>query len=932
MLQLPKHRRALVNRRALMARLDALDAELSREARRAQVLEILRQTLADGRAEVRRRFERSATGLSAAQAHSYLIDQLIRVLHDDTAEKFYPAPNPTLSERLTLVATGGYGRGQLAPQSDVDLLFLLPYKQTPRGEQVVEHMLYMLWDLGLKVGHATRSIAECLRFARADLTIRTALLEARYVWGEQALFAELQQRFAADIVAGSAREFVEQKLAERDARHVRMGDSRYVLEPNIKEGKGGLRDLHTLFWIAKYAYRVSNVGELTARGVLTAPEVAKFAKAESFLWTIRFQLHYLTGRPEERLTFDVQAELARRMGYTDHAGSRGVERFMKHYFLVAKDVGDLTRIFCAALEAEQQRKPRLSLSRLWGGWRRDLAGFRVEGERLNIVEAEAFLADPVNFIRLFSVAHQHGLDIHPTALRLITQNLRRIDAAMREDTEANRLFLEILTSKTDPETSLRRMNEAGVFGRFVPDFGRVVAQMQYDMYHVYTVDEHTLFAIGILNQIEHGLLKDELPLATSLMPKLQSRRALYVALLLHDIAKGRGGDHSELGERIANKLGPRLGLSAEETETAAWLVRQHLAMSNVAFKRDLQDPQTIADFVALVQSPERLKLLLVLTVADIRGVGPKTWNNWKAALLRELYWAADERMTGPLNREAPRLVERRIAEATAAMRAELKDWNDADFEAQVARGTPSYWLSVDPVTAARHARMMRRARLDGAPLSVETRVDPPRGVTELTIYTADHPGLFASIAGAMAVSGANIVDAKIFTLADSMALDSFWLQDAEGGAFDRPEKLARLAVLIEQALSGRLRSLDELKHRRTGPTRARVFTVTPRVLIDNEASATHTVIEVNGRDRPGLLYDVTSALTALQLQIATAKISTFGERVVDVFYVKNIFGLKIDHPAQLVEIRDSLTAALADPDQSASDAPDPPHRGRVAAE
>jgi [protein-PII] uridylyltransferase len=932
MQQLPKHRRALVNRRALMAQLAALDAELSPEARRAQVLEILRQCLADGRAEVRRRFERSATGLSAAHAHSYLIDQLIRVLHDDTAEKFYPAPNPTLSERLTLVATGGYGRGQLAPQSDVDLLFLLPYKQTPRGEQVVEHMLYMLWDLGLKVGHATRSIAECLRFARADLTIRTALLEARYVWGEQALFAELQQRFAADIVAGSAREFVEQKLAERDARHVRMGDSRYVLEPNIKEGKGGLRDLHTLFWIAKYAYRVSDVGELSARGVLTAPEVAKFAKAESFLWTIRFQLHYLTGRPEERLTFDVQAELARRMGYTDHAGSRGVERFMKHYFLVAKDVGDLTRIFCAALEAEQQRKPRLSLARLWGGWRRDLAGFRVEGERLNIVEAESFLADPVNFIRLFSVAHQHGLDIHPTALRLITQNLRRIDAAMREDREANRLFLEILTSKTDPETSLRRMNEAGVFGRFVPDFGRVVAQMQYDMYHVYTVDEHTLFAIGILNQIEHGLLKDELPLATSLMPKLQSRRALYVALLLHDIAKGRGGDHSELGERIANKLGPRLGLSAEETETAAWLVRQHLAMSNVAFKRDLQDPQTIADFVALVQSPERLKLLLVLTVADIRGVGPKTWNNWKAALLRELYWAADERMTGPLNREAPRLVERRIAEATAAMRAELKDWDDADFEAQVARGTPSYWLSVDPITAARHARMMRRARLDGAPLSVETRVDPPRGVTELTIYTADHPGLFASIAGAMAVSGANIVDAKIFTLSDSMALDSFWLQDAEGGAFDRPEKLARLAVLIEQALSGRLRSLDELKHRRTGPTRARVFTVTPRVLIDNEASATHTVIEVNGRDRPGLLYDVTSALTALQLQIATAKISTFGERVVDVFYVKNIFGLKVDHPAQLVEIRDSLTAALADPDQSASDVPDPPHRGRVAAE
>jgi len=935
MLEPPKHRRAVLNRRALMERLDALDPELSPEARRAQVLELLRQALTDGRAEIRRRFEAGTNGLVAAQAHSYLIDQLIRVLHDDTAEKLYPAPNPTLSERLSVVATGGYGRGQLAPQSDVDLLFLLPYKQTPHGEQVVEHMLYVLWDLGLKVGHATRSIADCIRFAKSDLTIRTALLEARYVWGEQALFGELQRRFAADVMAAGAREFVDQKLAERDARHVRMGDSRYVLEPNIKEGKGGLRDLHTLFWIAKFVYRVPHVGALTARGVLTQAEANKFAKAESFLWTLRFRLHYLAGRPEERLTFDVQAELARRMGYTDHAGSLGVERFMKHYFLVAKDVGDLTRIFCAALEAEQ-RKPRLSLARLWSGWRRDLAGFRLEGGRLAIASPDSLVGDPVNFIRLFWVAHEQELDIHPSALRLITQNLRRIDPALRENPEANRLFLEILTSKRDPEISLRRMNEAGVFGRFVPDFGRVVAQMQYDMYHVYTVDEHTLFAIGILSRIERGLLKDELPLATSLMPKLQSRRALYVAVLLHDIAKGRGGDHSELGERIAYKLGPRFGLSAEETETVAWLVLHHLDMSNVAFKRDLQDPQTIDDFIAVVQSPERLKLLLVLTVADIRGVGPKTWNNWKAALLRELYWAADERMTGPFNREAPRLVERRIAEATAALRAELKDWNDADFAAHVARGTPSYWLSVDPVTAARHARLVRRAQSDGAPLSVETRVDPPRGVTELTIYTADHPGLFAGIAGAMAVSGANIVDAKIFTLADGMALDVFWLQDAEGGAFDRPEKLARLAVLIDQSLSGRLRSLDELKHRRTGPTRARVFTVTPRVLIDNEVSATHTVIEVNGRDRPGLLYDVTSALTALQLQIATAKISTFGERVVDVFYVKNIFGLKVDHPAQLVEIRDSLTAALADPDQPASgevpEAPDPPRRGRVAAE
>src|SRR5271170_4190141 len=908
MLQLPKNRRALVNRRALTARLDALDAEQSREARRPQVLEILRQALADGRAEVQRRFERSANGLSAAEANSYLIDQLIRVLHDDTAEKFYPAPNPTRSERLTLVATGGYGRGQLAPQSDVDLLFLLPYKQTPRGEQVAEHMLYMLWDLGLKVGHATRSVAECIRFARADLTIRTALLESRYIWGEQALFAELQQRYAADVMAGSAREFVEQKLAERDARHVRMGDSRYVLEPNIKEGKGGLRDLHTLFWIAKFAYRVSDVGELTVRGVLTATEVAKFAKAEGFLSTIRFQLHYLTGRPEERLTFDVQAELARRMGYTDHAGSLGVERFMKHYFLVGKDVGDLTRIFCAALEAEQQRKPRLSLARLWGGRRRDLSGFRVEGERLAIADAETFLADPVNFIRLFWVAHRHGLDIHPTALRLITQNLRRIDAAMRENREANRLFLEILTAKTDPETTLRRMNEAGVFGRFVPDFGRVVAQMQYDMYHVYTVDEHTLFAIGILHQIETGQLKDELPVASDIMPTIVSRRALYLATLLHDIAKGRGGDHSQLGEKVALKLGPRLGLAAEETETVAWLVRWHLLMSSTAFKLDISDPQTIQNFVDRVQSPERLKLLMVLTAADIRAVGPKVWNGWKAALLRELYHSALDVISGGLTVEAR---DSRIAAAQAAVRALLPDFTEAEFDAFTDRGYPFYWLSLDAETHARHARLMREAASSGAPLTVEKRIDPARAVTEITLYAADHPGLFSRIAGALAVSGANIVDAKIMTMSNGMALDTLWVQDRDGTPFDRPDKLAKLAFTFENVLTGDLNPHIELERKPAFPSRTSVFTVPPRVLIDNQASRSHTVIEVNGRDRPGLLWEVTRELTRLSLQVSSAKISTYGEKVVDVFYVKNLFGHKVEHPIKLAEIRTTLEAVLA---------------------
>ncbi|HYZ39245.1 MAG TPA: [protein-PII] uridylyltransferase, partial [Stellaceae bacterium] len=659
--------------------------------------------------------------------------------------------------------------------------------------------------------------------------------------------------------------------------------------------------------LAKYIYRTEEVGKLVELGVLSAEESQRFERAQNFLWTVRCHLHYLAGRAEERLTFDLQTEIGRRMGYTDHAGTRGVERFMKHYFLVAKDVGDLTRIFCAILEADQQTKRRLSWIR-WGSGRRGLGGFVVDGQRLTIPSDDFFKHDPVALLRLFHVTQQHELDIHPRALRAVSQSLRLINPQLREDKEANRLFLEMLTSRKDPETTLRRMNEAGVFGRFIPDFGRVVAQMQYDMYHVYTVDEHTLFAIGILHKIEEGMLEDELPLATQLMPTIVSRRALYVAVLLHDIAKGRGGDHSVIGEQIALKLGPRLGLSDQETETVAWLVRWHLLMSSTAFKLDTSDQQTIRNFVERVQSPERLKLLLVLTVADIRAVGPKVWNGWKAALLRELYHQAIEVISGGFSGEGQ---SARVAAAQAAVRRLLPDFGEAEFATFVSRGYPYYWLSFDAGTHARHARLIREAEATGAPLTVEKRVDAQRSVTEITLYTADHPGLFSRIAGALAVSGANIVDAKIVTMSNGMALDTFWVQDATGAPFDRPDKLAKLAVVFENVLTGDLKPHRELARPPAFPSRTRVFTVTPRVLVDNKASGSHTVIEVNGRDRPGLLFELTRALTALNLQISSAKISTYGEKVVDVFYVKNLFGHKVEHPAKLAEIRDKLEAVLA---------------------
>ena len=907
-------RRAIVRRRALEEALAHLveDLPTGNEPPRPPVLALLREALTAGRAEIRRRFETPGplrnNGPAVLMATSFLMDQLIRVIFDFADRRVFPAANPSAAERLGVMATGGFGRGELAPLSDLDLLFLRPYKQTPRGEQIVEYMLYLLWDLGLKVGHATRTVDESIRYAERDQTIRTALLEARYLWGDRALCDELLKAYAQRFGGTDGRDFVEAKLGERDQRHQRMGDSRYVVEPNVKEGKGGLRDLHTLFWIAKYLYRVNHPGELVAKGVLTRDEARHFERAERFLSTVRCHIHYLSNRADDRLSFDLQRDIAARLGYQDRPGSRGVERFMKHYYLHAKTVGDLTRIFVAALEDSHRRKPKLAA--LWQSLRpRQLNGFRLDGERLAVAMPDAFEKDPVAILRLFHVAQENGLDIHPATLRLITQNIRLVDR-LRSDPEANRLFMEMMTSRHDPETTLRRLNEAGVLGRFVPDFGRVVAQTQHDMYHTYTVDEHTIRAIGILASIENGTLKDDHPVSAEVVHKIVSRPVLYLSVLLHDIAKGRGGDHSVLGADVALQLGPRLGLSAAETETVAWLVRYHLAMSGTAFQRDLMDPKTIEDFAALVQSPERLRLLLVLTVCDIRAVGPNVWNGWKAALLRQLYHAVEHILSGGTLSGGR---GERIKAVHAEVGMHLTGWTEAEKDEHFARGYPSYWLSFPPETLARQAELVRRAERDHQPLAIEHRVDTARAVTEVTIYTLDTHGLFARLAGAMAISGANIVDAKIFTLANGMALDTFWLQDLAGKPFDGPQRLARLAARVEISLSNRLDIARELDSQRSSwPKRDSVFTVQPRVLIDNAASDTYTVMEVNGRDRPGFLHVVTRALTRMNLQIATAHITTYGERAVDVFYVKDLFGLKVVNQDKLKQIVTEVEKSIRD--------------------
>ena len=905
-------RRAIIDRRTVGAEVEAALAAAPDEGRRQAVAQVLKLALDGGRAEIRRRIGATpGRGMELAAAQSFLIDQILRLAFDAAVNTLYGRDNPSAAERICLVAVGGYGRAEMAPYSDVDIMFLSPLSKTAWVEQVVESILYILWDLGLKVGHSTRTVDEMIRMAKGDLSVRTALLESRYLWGDQPLYDEAGRRFARDVMAGEARTFIADNLAEREERHKRMGDSRYVVEPNIKEGKGGLRDLQTLFWIGKFAHQVRDAHELVEKGLFTAGEYRQFQRAQNHLWAVRISLHDISGRAEERLTFDVQRELAARMNYANRPGMSAVERFMRHYFLTARAVGSLTALFLAHLEESHARSawlPRLARHP------RRLNGFRVARGKLAVPADDFFASDPVRLIELFQLAGRDGLEIHPMTLRQAARDEGLITEKVRHDPRANALFLEVLTSRVGPETVLRWMNEAGVFGRFVPDFGRVVAKMQYDMYHHYTVDEHTIRAIGLLSRIEKGELREEHPLSSAVIRQLVSRRVLYVAVLLHDIAKGRGGDHSVLGEEVARKLCPRLGLSEAETDTVAWLVRQHLLMSATAFKRDLSDFKTILDFVESVASAERLRLLLILTVVDIRAVGPGVWNGWKAQLLTTLYNSAEE----VLRLGHKQTGRRERIEARQDRLRQVMGWKEAAFAAYAGRFPDSYWLAEPTDVLAANMALVTDADVQGKPITIRAVADPAAGTTLLTVYAADHPGLFYRIAGGIALGGATIVDARIHTTRDGMALDNLTIQDPLGGPFDEPHRLERLEKHIHDALQGRVKLADRLTAKPLPRRRQEAFRLVPQVFIDNAASNRFTVVEVNALDRPALLYALTYALYGAKVTIHSAHVATYGERAVDTFYLTDLTGEKIDSPVRMKALEKRLLEVAAAPGQRAA--------------
>jgi len=862
-----------------------LTAESAKDMR-AAVVALLRDAQKTGRAAIEDAFAKEPFfARPMTRAYTWLTDCLVSAAHFVATQALHPRPNPTEAERIALFAVGGYGRGEMAPQSDVDLLFLTPYKITGWAESVIESMLYILWDLRLKVGHSSRTVKDCLRLGGEDFTIRTAMLEQRFLAGYAPLSKELSERLENDLFKGSEREFIDAKLSEREERHKKQGQ-RYVVEPNVKEGKGGLRDLQSLFWIAKYVYHVNSTQELVDLGLFHQEEFELFERAENFLWATRGHLHLINKRPMEQLSFDMQVMVAERMGYTDKGGRRAVEHFMQDYFRHATSVGDLTRILLTKLEDNHTKSAPL-LERIFRKRPpRVKPGYTVKFNRISVADEQVFLSDKLNILRLFEEALRTGVLIHPDAMRLIQANLHLIDDDMRADPRAVKIFLDTLLKHGNPERALRRMNELGVLSAFIPEFEPIVAMMQFNMYHSYTVDEHTIQVISTYMRIEREDLIEELPLSSDILKRGINRKVIMVAMLLHDIGKGRDIDHSILGAKIARKVAPRLGLTKDECKTVEWLVRYHLLMSDVAQKRDLSDPRTIRDFAKAVKSVKNLDLLTVLTVCDIRGVGPDVWNNWKATLIRNLYSLTLDALEG--GAEALN-TKQRTTEAKKSLRARLTDWEGKLVIQETARHYDPYWQGLPAEAHVAFAKLLQN--LDGGEVHIDLEPDEDRDATRILFALEDHPGIFSRLAGALALVGANVVDARTYTSKDGYATAAFWVQDSDGSPYEA-SRLGRLSQMIRKTLMGEVVTHEAMKSRDVIKKRERAFRVPTTIIFDNEGSEIYTIIEVDTRDRPGLLFDLTRTLANSNVYIASAVIATYGEQVVDTFYVKDMFGLK----------------------------------------
>ncbi len=880
---------------------------------REGLVAVLSNTIESARKKAESSLKRHGNGIRTARSISEFQDTLIKTMYEFIVQNVYSPKDQKNIDKICLVAVGGYGRGTLAPFSDIDLLFLHSNKLNNWTESVIEYMLYILWDLGFKVGHATRNLDQCLELSKSDLTIRTSILEARYIHGHKDLYEKLIQRFNTEIVAKTADEFIEMKLDERDKRHNTYGSSRFLVEPNVKESKGGLRDLHTLFWIGKYLFRTQALDDLTKNDqFLTSSELNSFKKAEDFLWVVRCHLHFISNRDNEVLTFDKQLELASRLGYAKRPGQKDVERFMKHYFMTAKEVGNLTRIVCASLEKKSIKKdPTVYevLDNLLSFRKKDNkeTNFYTKKGRLHTKDNFSFNKNKLDLIRLFIIAEQDNVLLSPEIIQSINRSLKIIDNDLRNNKLANKTFLDLFSNSREPETILRNMNDAGVLAKFLPDFARVEGMSLFNLYHNYTVDEHLLKTVGFMSKIINNTLSQPHPFTSNFNAKLDNKKVLLLSAFLHDIGKGRKQDHSILGSQITEKLCNRIGMKKNEVSQTAWLVKNHLVMSDVAQKRDLYDPKTIVDFARIVKNQKNLDYLLALTVADIMSVGPSIWNAWKSGLLRTLYNETSNYLSGDKNKSIEN--ENNCIKAQNKFKEELSDWPKLLMNSYVHRFSNNYWLTTSIEQQIEHAKILKDKDSKNISLEIYSKKNTNNNTTTITLIGPDYPNLLETLAGACSLYDANIIDAQIETTIDGIAIDTISVsRDFQDQDEDR--RIIRISDCIKKSLSGEL-SLDrEISKKVTKIRYEKTFKVSNKVNITNEFSNNSTVIEIEGRDRPGLLYQIANTLKETNINIKSAHIVTFGEKANDIFYITNLFGEKIYTPEKLLLIKSMLLSSM----------------------
>jgi [protein-PII] uridylyltransferase len=890
-----------------------MSPELYRRARRAEAkaerhpdrrrlrVDFFRAALAEGLESLKARHADGASGQESVRAHARLVDDLIGCLirlitADLAAEALAPEP-------FVVVALGGYGRGELHPSSDIDLMVVHDGELTPYIQRVTQELLYTLWDLGLQIGHSLRSLDDCVAMARTDLPSRTSMQEARLVAGDRRLFTRFRRVLRENVYRRDFEQFLAATLAERDQRYRKYGASPYVGEPNVKESAGGLRDMHTAMWLGAAKFEARTLRELRDKRLITAREQELADGALTFLWRVRNALHFLSGYKNDVLGRDLQPRIAEDLGYVDDDTSLGVERFMREYYLHARAIHRVSRRLIARCQE--------TLSRRGAAERRERQQALADGlvfidGRLHASDRDPdfFRAEPIRLMKVFWHLHRLGCGLSLDLERAVEDSLDAVDEDFRRSPAVRDLFLDICGNWGRVALTLSEMHELGLLGRYLPEFGALTCLVQYDAYHRFSADQHSLLAVEHLEALAPGK-SAESEGAAQVWSEVEKPELLMLGMLLHDIGKARGHGHVAKGIPLARQLAARLALPAEDAGVVEFLVAHHLTMSHVAQRRDIDDPKTVADFTGSVGDPQRLRMLYLLTYADMRAVGPGVLTPWQAVVLHDLYGRTLTRLTGGRVERPSR------SQLTERLQALVRDELPRQaVKAHVAMVSDRYVAGTSVPRMAEHLRMLRR--LDEAPVVTELFHHPGLGSSDLVVVTRDVPGLFSLIAGTLAARTINIISAQIHTRADGVAIDTFQVNDPIGEVVTSATHWARTLEALRAVLTGEQRVETLLAQRRAGG-RAAPEPTPPKITLNNQVSDDYTVIEVKCPDRLGLLYLVTRTLSALALDIASARIATEIDQAFDAFYVNDAKGRKVDEPAAMDAVRAALEQALVQP-------------------